>query len=56
MTKLFDRAIAKVRELLDEDQDALGALMLSMIDDVAAGRPFEGALAALARLRSGPQD
>lgn len=28
----------------------------AVIDDVATGRPFEGALAALARLRSGPED
>jgi predicted transcriptional regulator len=36
MTKLLDKAIAKVRELPDEDQDALGAVMLSMIDEDVA--------------------
>ena len=36
MTKLLDKAIAKVRELPEEDQDALGAVMLSMIDEDAA--------------------
>ena len=36
MTKLLDKAIAKVRELPEEEQDALGAVMLSMIDEDAA--------------------
>jgi predicted transcriptional regulator len=35
MTKLLDKAIAKVRELPEEDQDALGAVLLSMIDEHA---------------------
>jgi predicted transcriptional regulator len=36
MTKLLERAIAKVRELPDDDQDALAALVLSLADDVDA--------------------
>lgn len=30
MTKLLDEAIAKVRELPEEDQDTLGAIMLGV--------------------------
>lgn len=35
MTKLLDQAIAKARELPDEDQDALGAVLLAMTDEGA---------------------
>lgn len=37
MTKLLDQAIAKARELPDEDQDTLGAVLLAMTDEAAAG-------------------
>jgi predicted transcriptional regulator len=33
MTEILDRAIAKVRALSAEDQDALGAVMLSLAED-----------------------
>lgn len=33
MTKLLERAIARVRELPENDQDALAALVLSIADD-----------------------
>ena len=33
MTKILDRAIAKARALSDEDQDALGAVMLSLAEE-----------------------
>jgi hypothetical protein len=35
MTKLLEQAIAKARELPDEDQDVLGAVLLSMADERA---------------------
>jgi predicted transcriptional regulator len=41
MTKLLDKAIAKVRELPDEEQDALGAIMLSMIDEEGGWPPID---------------
>ncbi len=37
MTKLLDHAIAKARELPEEDQDTLGAVLLVMTDEAAAG-------------------
>ena len=37
MTKLLDQAIAKARELPDEDQDTLGAVLLAMTDETAGG-------------------
>jgi hypothetical protein len=36
MSKLLEQAIAKARTLPEEDQDALGAMLLSMTDDEAA--------------------
>jgi hypothetical protein len=33
MTKILDQAIAKARTLLTEDQDALGAVMLSLAEE-----------------------
>jgi predicted transcriptional regulator len=33
MTKILDRAIARARTLPDEDQDALGAVMLSLAEE-----------------------
>jgi predicted transcriptional regulator len=34
MTKILERAIAKARELPDEDQDAIGAVLLSLTDEL----------------------
>jgi hypothetical protein len=34
MTKILEQAIAKVRGLADEDQDALGAVLLSLADEL----------------------
>jgi predicted transcriptional regulator len=36
MTKLLDHAIAKVRELTDEEQDELAFALLTMIGDAPA--------------------
>jgi hypothetical protein len=33
MTKILDQAITKARTLSDEDQDALGAVVLSLAED-----------------------
>jgi hypothetical protein len=33
MTKILDTAIAKARSLSEEDQDALGAVMLSLAEE-----------------------
>ena len=41
MTKLLDQAIAKVRSLPDEEQDALALAMLSMTDSDAAAVPLD---------------
>ena len=41
MTKLLEQAIAKVRELPEEEQDALAALTLSMADADASGFPLD---------------
>ena len=41
MTKLLERAIAKVRELPDEDQDAVGAVMLSMAENSGSDVPLD---------------
>jgi hypothetical protein len=41
MTKLLERAIAKVRELPDDEQDALAAAILSMADSDASGFPLD---------------
>jgi hypothetical protein len=34
MTKILERAIARARELSDEDQDAIGAVLLSLTDEL----------------------
>ena len=34
MTKILEQAIAKARALTDEDQDALGAVLLSLADEL----------------------
>lgn len=41
MTKLLDEAIAKVRSLPDDEQDALALAMLSMTDADAAVVPLD---------------
>ena len=41
MTKLLEQAIAKVRELSDEEQDALAAMLLSMADADASRFPLD---------------
>jgi hypothetical protein len=48
MTKLLEQAIAKVRKLPDDEQDALAAVILSMADADASGVPLdEDATAAI---------
>jgi hypothetical protein len=37
MTKILEQAIAKARTLPDEDQDALGAVVLSLAEDWPKG-------------------
>ncbi len=41
MTKLLDHAIAKARELPEEDQDTLGAVLLAMTDEAAGIAPLD---------------
>ena len=41
MTKLLDQAIAKVRTLPDDEQDALALAMLSMTDSDASAVPLD---------------
>lgn len=41
MTRLLDQAIAKVRELPDEEQDALALTLLSMTDAEASVLPLD---------------
>jgi predicted transcriptional regulator len=41
MTKLLDEAIAKVRSLPDDEQDALALAMLSMTDSDASAVPLD---------------
>jgi predicted transcriptional regulator len=41
MTKLLERAIAKVRELPDDEQDALATAILSMADADASAFPID---------------
>jgi hypothetical protein len=36
MTKILEQAIARARELPDEDQDAIGAVLLSLTDELPA--------------------
>jgi hypothetical protein len=43
MTKLLEQAIAKVRELPDDEQDTLAAAMLAMADADASGFPVDKA-------------
>lgn len=43
MTKLFEQAIAKVRELPEEDQDMLAFALLSMASDGSAMAPLDDA-------------
>jgi predicted transcriptional regulator len=37
MSKILDRAIARARTLSDEDQDAPGAVLLSVADELTNG-------------------
>ena len=46
MTKLLDQAIAKVRELPEEDQDALAVALLSLTEGDAAAVPLDDATRA----------
>jgi predicted transcriptional regulator len=41
MTKLLEQAIAKVRELSEEEQDSLAAIMLSMAGADASAIPLD---------------
>ena len=41
MTKLLEQAIAKVRELPEDEQDTLAAVILSMADADASGFPLD---------------
>lgn len=41
MTKLLEQAIAKVRELPEEDQDTLALAMLAMAEDDAWAVPLD---------------
>ncbi len=41
MTKLLAQAIAKVRELPEDEQDTLAAVVLSMADADASGFPLD---------------
>ena len=41
MTKLLDQAIAKARQLPEDEQDALAAVMLSMTEADASGVPLD---------------
>jgi hypothetical protein len=49
MTKLLERAIAKVRELPEDEQDALAAVILSMADSDASAFPIDEEAAAAIR-------
>jgi predicted transcriptional regulator len=46
MTKLLEQAIAKVRALSADEQDALAAVMLSMTEGDAADVPIDDATRA----------
>jgi hypothetical protein len=41
MTKLLEQAIAKVRQLPEDEQDTLAAAMLAMADADASGFPID---------------
>ena len=49
MTKLLDQAIAKVRTLPAEEQDALASVLLSMSEGDAAEFPIDDAARAAIR-------
>ena len=49
MTKLLEQAFAKVRELPDEEQDALAAVILSMAEADASDFPLDNATEAAIR-------
>jgi hypothetical protein len=49
MTKLLEQAIAKVRELPEDEQDALAAVLLSMTNADASGVPLDPETAAAIR-------
>ena len=46
MTKLLDQAIAKVRELPEEEQDSLACVLLSMAELDASAFPLDAATEA----------
>jgi len=49
MTKILEQAIAKARTLSDEDQDALGAVLLSLTEEwpISAGELDDETRAAI---------
>jgi predicted transcriptional regulator len=49
MTKLLEQAIAKVRQLPEDEQDTLAAVLLSMADADASGFPLDHETAAAIR-------
>ncbi len=49
MTKLLDQAIAKVRELPEEEQDSLARVLLSMAEMDASAFPLDAATEAAIR-------
>jgi hypothetical protein len=49
MTKLLEQAIAKVRELPEDEQDTLATVILSMADADASGLPLDQATEAAIR-------
>jgi len=49
MTKLLDQAIAKARELPDEEQDSLALVLLSMTEMDASALPLDAATEAAIR-------
>jgi predicted transcriptional regulator len=49
MTKLLEQAFARARELPDEDQDALAALLLSVAGSDASAIPLDNATRAAIR-------
>jgi predicted transcriptional regulator len=51
MTKLFDQAVATVRQLPDDDQDAIAIAVLSMAHADASRFPIDSA--TLAAIREG---
>jgi predicted transcriptional regulator len=49
MTKLLDQAIAKMRQLPEEEQDSLARVLLSMADMDASAFPLDAATEAAIR-------